>query len=338
MISKALETALQNIGFSVGTDNAFGIYGNYLITIFENGNKKTAFINFLIDDKDDSSLTSFDISEEIKGNLDNYSIIDYELVDDGLLITTAQSVPDFLKLMDFCIELLNSHNVKGSDFCSGCGKEFGKRYPKKISKDNKNYLMCENCAIDIIEDRDKKSKQEKEKIPANRLVSGVIGALIGGIIGFFLFFAVNKWLLPLIPDFNSFILKFGISCLGFITAFLVYYGYKLFCEKPSKNAYFSVSIISILVTAFGHYFGTLIYIANEHSLKLRDFFTYELWKMPFRSTSSAGTLEYSSDFYLYGTIAIILAASGAIIFLLGFYEKNRIIKDEIKIETLKIEK
>lgn len=337
MLSKTLNAAVKNIGLTVTPDNAYGIYGGYMLTILENGNKKTAFFNFILDENEDTSLAAFDISDEIKNNLSTYSIIDYDLKDEGLSVTTDQSIPDFLKMIDFCVELLNNYAVKNGSYCSGCGKEFGKKYPKKITRDNKNYLLCESCTLEIIEEQNKQTEKSEVKIPAKTRFLGVIGSIIGGLIGAFLFFAVSKWIMPLIDGWDSFIFRFILSGLGFATAYFSYLGYKIFCKKASLTAYLSVSIISVIFSLIGHYLGTLLEIAEVHSLRLSDLYYSNLLAMPFRSTALEGFPEYSSNFYIYGALTLILAVSGALIFLLGFYEKDKVVKEEIKIETLKIQ-
>jgi hypothetical protein len=341
MLSKTLDAAVKNVGFTVTPEHAYGIYGGYLVTVYETGNKKTAFINFLLeddpDDNSDASLSAFNISETIKENLDKYAIIDYNLADDGLTVTTVGNAPEFLRMLDFCVELLNeysndSQNVKNCNYCSCCGKTFGKRYPKKLTKNNKNYLYCESCALELLEEHDKQKQQKAEKIPAMKRLLGVVGAIIGGLLGIFLYFAAYKWLYPEINTWDSFILNFVFALLGFATAFLVYIGYTIFCKRASLTAYISVSVIAVLFSVFGQYLGTLVKIlANYNGLKFFNVLDI-LYKMPFSSE------KYSSDFYTGAVMSLLLAGAGVTIFLLGLYEKSKGVKENLKIETIKIEK
>lgn len=343
MLSKNLGAAVQNIGLTLTDNHAYGIYGGYLLTIYESGNKKTAFFNYLLDkskESDDSSLTSFEISEAIKDNLETYSILDYELQDDGLVIVSGQSIPRFLEMIDFCTELLKKYNVKGSEYCCYCGKSFGKKHPKKITKANKNYLLCESCTLEVIEEHNKPIEVEAEvKSSGNKHLLGIIGAIIGGLIGVFLYFAAYKWLLPLTADWESWDLRYVVTVFGFVTALLAYWGYKLFNKKASLTAYISIPIISVLFAAIGQYIGTLVYISTQNSFSIFKFPDFGLLlMMPLRSTATDNTfVEYSSSFYFLFAISIALAIVGAVIFLLGYYEKNRVVKEELTVETLKIQ-
>lgn len=354
MLNKTLDAAVKKIGLTVTEKHAFGIYGGYLLTVYESGNKKTAFFNFMLDDvadeneeeqsEDDSSLVSFEISEALKNNIEKFSVIDYNLQDDGLLITTNQSIQVFLGMIDFCVELLTQNGVKGSSNCSCCGNTFGKRYPKKITIDNKNYLYCESCALEIYEEHNKTDDEEAEQHATKNRFLGVIGALLGGLLGVFIYFAVYKWILPSSEKLGSFDWRYLVTVLGFVTSFLVYLGYKLFRKKASLSAYISITAISVVCTAIGQYIGTLVNIANDYSLNFGNFMTYKnLFLMPLRSTVPADATEefaayiYSSGFYRFAIVGVVLALLGSVIFLLGFYEKNRPVKEELTIETLKIQ-
>lgn len=361
MLSKTLDAAVKKIGLTVTEKHAFGIYGGYLLTVYESGNKKTAFFNFLLDttdeenstdneneeqsnDDDDSTLASYELSDALKKNIDKFSVVDYNLQDDGLLITTNQSIQIFLEMIDFCTELLKENGVKGSNCCSCCGNSFGKRFPKKITLDNKNYLYCENCALEIYEEHTKVEEDTIEEHPRKKCLLGILGAFFGCIISVFLYFAIYKWVLPTSADAEDFDWRYLVVCMGFVTSFLVYTGYKLFRKKATLSAYISVTAFSFLGASIGQYIGTLTDIANNFSLSFNHFLTYpNLLLMPLRSTVPSDLTEdfskyiFSSDFYRFTVIGVALALLGAIIFLLGFYEKNRPVKEEIVIETLKIQ-
>ena len=341
MLSKTLSAALQNIGLTLTDSHAFGIYGGYLLTVYENGNKKTAFFNFLLDENEeneDSSLASFEISEAIKSNLETYSIIDYELQDDGLSVTSGQNIQKFLEMIDFCTELLKEYSVKGSENCCYCGKKFDKKHPKKVTKSNKNYLLCEACTLEVLEEHNKPAEEKSIVTPAKSRFLGIIGAIIGGLLGVLFYYATYQWLLPLTVDLESWDFRYVVTAYGFVTALFVYLGYKLFCKKASLTAYISIPLISIIFTAIGQYIGTIVYISTENSFNLFKFPDFGLLlMMPLRSTAENEAIEYSSSFYFLLAISIALAVVGAIIFLLGFYEKNRIVKEDIKVETLKIQ-
>ncbi len=341
MLSKTLDAALRNIGLTVTPDHAYGIYGGYLITVSESGNKKQAFFNFLLEEEEeseDSSLAAFEISEAVKSNLDTFSVIDYSLHEDGLDITSGSSIPDFLKMIDFCVELLNEHKVKGSDYCSGCGKQFGKRYPKKLTSDNKNYLMCESCTLDVLEERDKPTAETDASSKTS--LSAILGALGGGLIGIALFYVFYRWVIPFANEWGSWDPRYAVTVIGFLVAFLTYTGYRLFFKKASLAAYITVSAVSVMAAVAGQYIGIIVNILNDFSIRLSQIITVypKFLLMPLRSTAVEGYKNYSSDFYIFAAISVLLAVFGAIIFLLGMYEKSKVVIEKPKVETLRINK
>ncbi len=354
MLSKTLNAAVSKMGLTVTENHAFGIYGGYLLTVYEAGNKKTAFFNFILDDdteedenvqerSNESSVAAFEISEAIKKNIDKFSIIDYIFMDDGLLVTTNQSIQVFLELIDFCTELLREHKIKGGDYCSNCGKTFGKRFPKKITLGNRNYLYCESCAFDIYEEHNKPDALKTEAKSGGKSFFGFLGALAGGLLGAFLYFAIYMWVLPGSEALEDFDWRFLVIILGFITSFLVFTGYKIFCKKANTFAFVTVTLLSAILTAVGQYIGTLVNIARNFSLDFDSFFIYKNWfLMPFRNTVPEDSTEYTdlvfnTDFYRFAIIGVALALLGSVIFLLGFYEKSRPVKEEMFLETLKIQ-
>ncbi|PKM62415.1 MAG: hypothetical protein CVU97_05430 [Firmicutes bacterium HGW-Firmicutes-21] len=335
MLSKTFSAAVQNIGLTITPDHAYGIYGGYLLTVYESGSKKTAFFNFLLDENEDNTLAALEISDTIKSNISTYSILNYDLQDDGLSITTSQGVPTFLKIIDFCTELLNEHKVMGSEYCSACGKKFGKRYPKKLTRRNNNYLLCESCTLEVLEEQDKPDEETGGTDAGRDSYKGVIAAVVSGLIGVFLYYACYRWLLPLTVEWETWDFRYVLTALGFATSFLVYIGYTMFNKKACLTSYLSVSVTAVLATIIGQYIGIIVEILNDHPVKFSLIYK-TLLKMPLRSTALEGFKSYSTDFYILAVISAVLAAVGSVIFLLGLYDKSRKVKEEFKIETLKI--
>ena len=64
-------------------NSAYGIYGGYMISLYDQKGRKTVFFNCPFDDPEDDALKSFDVSETIKSKITDYSITDYVIQKHG---------------------------------------------------------------------------------------------------------------------------------------------------------------------------------------------------------------------------------------------------------------
>ncbi len=344
MITKSLLNALDELGFTyfegstAEKSHAYAIYGGYLVSVYESAGKRTAYFNFKFSENEENNLKKYDISESFSANLSEYSVIDYELSEDGLKVVSNGSVPLFLKLMDYCIELLIENEIRGVEYCSKCGNKFGQRKPKKVTLNKENRIMCEHCALETVEEINNINESDLKVNTTGNIGLGILGTALFGLIGAFLYFVLYYWVSPKLGNGGG--AHYIFCIMGTVVALLSYLGYRLFCKKISVSAYVTVSVSSLFFTAIGQYIGTVFEFLALNNFSVSMLSNKHFWLLHLRNTIPADItsnfVNYSADFYKFLAISLMFAAVGAAIFLLSLRDKAIIKKETAIIETLTI--
>lgn len=344
MITKSLSNALDELGFtycegeSSDKSHSYAIYGGYLVSVYESAGKRTAYFNFKFSESEENDLKKYDISESFSGNLEEYSVVDYDLNEDGLRVVSNGSIPVFLRLIDYCIELLIENEIKGVEYCSKCGNKFGQRKPKKITLNKENRIMCDHCALETVEEINNSNVADTKVNSTGNIGLGILGSTIFGLIGAFLYFVLYYWVSPKMGNGGG--AHYIFCIMGTAVALLSYLGYRLFCKKISAAAYITVSVTSLLFTAVGQYIGTVFEFIALNGFSASVLNNKHFWLLHLRNTVpsdvSANFVNYSADFYKFLAISIMFAAVGAAIFLLSLRDKSIVKKETAVIETLTI--
>lgn len=346
MISKNLLSALENIGFqhfeaeTNAKCHAYAIYGGYLVSAYETSGKKTVYFNFKFSDGEENANKRYAFSETFSSSMDEYSVVDYALSEDGLKITAGCSVPDFLKLIDFSVALLIENEIDGASRCSSCGNKFGSRNPKKVTFDCDNHLMCEHCAIEALEESRNASPASASAPSGRSIAAGILGSALFSLIGVGLYFVFYYFISPAIGN-TEFEVRYIFSALGFAVATLAYAGYRLFCKKVSLAVYVTVPVCALLFTSIGQYIGVVFEFLKKGGFAFSNLSNKSFWLVHVRSTVpeevSANFVSFSGDFYVFLTISLLFALVGSAIFLLSLREKTMPKKETVVIETIKID-
>lgn len=352
MVSKALLSAAENLGLTyvekstAERNHMFGIYGGYLISLYDSGNNKTVFVNYHLplNEDEDESVRLLELSEALKNAASGLSVTDYSVEQDGLLCTVNCQLDDFFAMLDRIIDMLSEENVNGVSNCSCCGNKIGKRFPKKLTVGKKNFLLCEHCALDKLESSSSDEKSSADTLP-KKTGLGILGAVCGGLVGILLYFFIYFLISPLFFD-SAFEVRYIFSLLGFATAALVYFGFKFFSKRPCVSAYISISAVTLVSVTIAQYVGTFVEYAKLQGFTLSQAIRLpSMWSIHLRSTLDT-TLTYDQSvldlyhvaplFYKLLCFSLLFALIGSIIFQLGFYEKSKVRKTPIEVETLRI--
>lgn len=352
MVSKTLRSAAEAQGFTyaepstAGKDYLYGVYGGYLVTLSDAGNRKTVFINYLLPlaEDEDESVRLLEISESLKAVITGKSVCDYTVEADGISCTTTDSLDSFLALLDDLISLLNEKGLIGVSQCSCCGNKIGKRLPKKLTRGQKNYLLCEHCALDQLEDSAKQTTSPAETLP-KKTGLGILGGMIGGICGLLIYVVLYYFLSANFAD-SDFEIRYLFSLFGFASAFLVYRGFTLFSKRPCISAHVSISIITLVSVALSQYAGSFVGYAQLQGFSLAQAAKLpSMWLIHLRTTLDSSITYEQSVLSLYRVaplfykllgFSLLFALIGTIIFQLGLFEKGKATAEPAKIETLRI--
>ena len=347
MITKYLLGALENIGFtSVFNDNkvcthCYAIYGDYLISAYEEGNRKIAFFSFRFPESEENDVKRYEISEAFSGIAEDYSVVDYNIEDNGMKIACNGNAVDFIKLLDACIKLLNEYGIRGAGYCSVCGNKFGTRNPKKVTYGCDEQLMCEHCAMEALEEYDKQEAEEDQPEKSKgKTVFGILGSVVFSLIGVFLYFAAYYWIAPALAKSGVNDIRYVLCVLGAAVAVLAFAGYRLFCKKTNAAAYITTAAVPLLFTAIGQYIGSVFgYIANN-GFGISALSKKAFWLIHLRSTvpdDIADQFEnHSASFYRLLALSLVFAAVCIAIALLTLHDKSKTKKEPLRIVTLNI--
>lgn len=347
MITKNLVKSLEEIGFtyvegsSSEKSHAYAIYGGYLISVYENAGKKVAYFNFKFPESDENDLKKYNMSESFSNHIDEFSVIDYTLSEDGLRVVSSGNVPTFLKLLDHCVSLLIENEIRGVGYCSKCGNKFGSRKPKKVSLANENHIMCEHCALDTVEDVNNRAEAKSEDSGKGNSWLGILGSFSFAIIGAAIYFVLYYWVSPSMnaSGFNE--IRYIFCAIGFVVAMLAYFGFRIFCKKATAVAYVTVSISSLLFTAIGQYIGVVFEFVAKNGFDSAVLSNKHFWLVHLRNTIPVDVADlftdYSAIFWKLLVISLTFAAVGAAIFLLTLHDKAAVKPETVDIETITIE-
>lgn len=350
MVSKTLQSAAENLGFTYVVKNTsdknhmYGVYGGYLTSLYDSGNSKTVFINYYLQlDEEDESVRLLELSEALKSAASDLSVSDYSVEQDGLSCTVNCQLDAFLEFLDRIIAMLSEKEISGVSHCSCCGNKLGKRFPKKLLIEKKNYLLCEHCALNQLENHAQDETPSVDKFP-KKTGLGILGAICGGLAGIGLYFLIYYFVSPLFSD-SAFEVRYIFSLLGFATAALVFTGFRFFSKRPCISAYISISTVTLVSVTLAQYIGTFVEYAKLQGFTLAQAAKVPaMWLIHLRSTLDS-SLTYDQSvlelydiaplFYKLLCFSLLFALIGSIIFQLGFYEKGKVRKTPVEVETLR---
>lgn len=346
MITKNLLKALEELGFEYRDNkspdkiHAFAIYGDYLVSVYETAGKRTAYFNFKFSDNEENSIKKYEMSEAFSNELGEYSVFDYSISEDGMRVSSNGSIPTFLKLLDRCVSLLKEHEIKGIEYCSKCGNKFGSRKPKKVTIGKENHLMCEHCAIDIVEEVNNKAVQKAAENNTGKVLKGILGSFAFSLLGVGVYFLLYYFLSPAISQSSFNEVRYIFCICGFIVSLLSYYGYRILCKKVSLTAYITIPINAILFTAIGQYIGIVFEFIAKNGFKPSVLSNKHFWLVHLRNTVPQEVADnfvaYSEIFWKLLAISLMFAAIGVGLFLLTLHDKSNIKPETVEIETVSI--
>lgn len=346
MITKNLTKALEDIGFTYVQGDApdkshvYAIYGGYLISIFEKNGNKVAYFNFKFSDNEENELKLYEMSSELHPLLEEYSITDYTLSEDGMRVYSNGNIPTFLKLIDTTVSLLIKNEIRGTDFCSECGNKFGNRKPKKVNIGTENHIMCEHCAIDTIENANAEAEEKKNNASNESPLFGILLSVAGGIIGALIYIVLYNWISPAMAKMELNEVRYIFCIAGFAVAALSYYGFIIGSKHSGLSAYLTVAINSIVFTSIGQYLGVVFEFVKKNNFEISHLSNKHFWLIHLRNTIPADVadlfVDNSAIFWKLLVISLMFAIVGAAIFLLSLHDKASPKTEKITVETITI--
>lgn len=346
MITKNLIKSLEEIGFTYSEgsaaeyNHAYAIYGGYMVSVYEQGNQKIAYINFRFPESEENDLKKYDMSESFSANLEEFSVIDYSIEEDGMRVSSTGNTPIFLKLLDKCISLLIEHEIRGIEYCSNCGNKFGSRNPKNVTAGCEKHIMCDHCALEALEEFNSRKEEAKTEDKSSKTGLAILCSVLLSLVGVAIYFALYYWLSPAMSKSGLNEVRYIFCVAGFITSVCAYFGYRIFSSKASVVTYIVVILNSLLFTGIGQYIGIVFEFVAKNGLALSVLSNKHFWLIHLRNTIPADLADlftdYSAIFWKLLIISLMFAAVGAAIFLLSLHDKKNKKTETVVIETISI--
>ena len=312
MISKALQTYAEDLGFKTDNNCIYGVYKNYMITISEKGVRRNIFVNYYLMDSENDALKKFRLSERIKNDINDYEIKEFDIDDNGLSIVFLDTISKLAEYLEKLIDNLIEEEIQGVDTCSECGKTNSEESFRTISFNQNRYTLCDACTINLMQNSNSLSEQQKEVDTSGSLGLGILGSVIALILGSAL------W---------NYLASLGIVTMwmGFALALLVYLGYTLLKGKKGISQTATIVTTSIIGVLFNTYTSEII-----KALKLAEV-TFEKFMLVPMSYIEVAMQGETFDYFTTVVIALLCAALAIIIFA------TDLLKDKPKANVIKVD-
>ncbi len=354
MISKVLRTTAEGIGFTYmeaaksGKDSLYGVYGGYLVTLYDAGSSQSFYISYFLRDGDGEEADSvrlLELSESLKHAAEDVRLTECDVQPDGLFCKVSAEIDRFVAFLDRTVALLQEQGADGVTHCSRCGNRIGKRPPKKLFAERRNHLLCEHCALELLEESTKATDVD---LPPKHTGKGLLGAVGGGLLAVVAYLLLYTFLAPLFAE-SSFEVRYVLCLLGFFAAWAVYAGFRLFSKRPCASAYAIVGVVTALSVAAGQYLGSFVGYAKIQGFSISEAVRLpSMWLIHLRSAVDKATVTYdqslldlydapSSLFWRLLVFSLLFAAIGATMFLFRLRENGYPHEEPPEIETLRIQ-
>lgn len=263
MVGSGIKKYAKQNGLTVKNGVAYGIYRGYMLTLQEGSGWKSA---------DFAICTTDELNGVLQGQLGQMltdeTRKEYRIMELGLsktrLVVKFFDNPGTMGKMEAFIDVicnkLSACEVPGQNYCAHCGQPIDSALSAQdILIGGAVCQMHEACASAA--ERDVVAAREEAKSQGN-MVTGIIGAVLGGIIGAipWAFAVYNGWF---------------VGIFGLLIAFAAKKGYELLKGKESKAkavVIILVAIFSVVVAELGGWVFSLIMEGGTLMESLEYFF------------------------------------------------------------------
>ncbi len=337
MLSKSTELFAKSIGLKIAENSAFGIYGDYFISVYEAKTKKTLKIACYIGNNEEYADDYLNINDGLRAIIGKYSITDYNVKENGVTVVTSAPIASLREMTDCIVALLDENEIPNSHNCSDCGAEFiasEKRRIVTVVKGNteEKRLLCEKCALTAAEEAETSPVSENPDNKPNYIKGMLLSVLAG--IGASAVYVLLFFLLGV--NGRADIIRFFACLAGFLIGGMVFFVYKTASGGVDSKGMIAVCGITTVLLLVSHFFGCVLGLAKhlngEFSISYTTFSNKFANYMSMQFSDSA-----SLRFLIIGLIIGLCAAFIAIVILYSSAFKKEDAKRRVKvtIQTVK---
>lgn len=321
MLTKPLIAFANCYNFNVLDDYAYGKIGKYLVSVTSDGYKKVAFIAFFAfeEEEEGEQLLKYKLSEEIK-NAGLPAFKDYEVLEDGLLITTGEELKSFDEAVIKACEIAEKLGFKGSESCTYCGADMTRGEEYVCLDGHKSLLLCRDCAEDFLNEYGKKEKAEKSKGKKR----GAVAAALAALAGLLIFACLYVFALPYdgISGSDGEVIvrtiQFNMPFAAVLTV-LTFLAYRVFTGRKGPERLIPCGVSSLLATVLLSYFASAVQYAKMFAISFANSLKVlgNILKAPFADP------YFRTDFLRYLLYSVLACVVVCLVYSIVFDEKKK---------------
>ena len=243
-MNKKLAAALQQYGFTVTGNTAYGIVKGYEISVYAPNPMEQSLYDFHVSiyaskDKKDTIVAELSrLGLKLAAESTLYGIrFNYSTLQTGTLL---KNMPVLFERLP---ELLKQYEVPGVECCPCCGKPLDGAEKQRCTINRFSVTMHSDCVSSINQQIEEENRAFANA--PNNYIQGICGALLGGIVGAACTIALY---------YIGFISSISAIVAVLLGAFL----YRKFGGKPNVMMIVIVSVVSLVCIGIGFFLTYLI--------------------------------------------------------------------------------
>lgn len=322
MLSKSLNAFANAYNFAVSENFAYGKIGKYMVSVCDDGGRKTAFITFYVPEaegEESETMQRYKLAEDIKA-LSLPALKDFELCDGGLIIRTGEHLKNFDEAVLAVCGILDDAGFAGAEICSHCGIGIDGEN-SYVGVDKKHIsLLCGDCAKELLESQSYAAIERTYKSKKR----GTVAALIADIVFCALFVLLFVFAIPhygVKDDKGETLVKalFFTIPLSAAMAFVSFMAYRLFTGRKGAERLLPCTGFSAIFSVLLTYFASAAEYAKMCGLSFaRTFETAGTsLKAPF---TDPFVRDDFLEYLLYAILAVVVVA---LIYSIALEDKSK---------------
>ncbi len=322
MLSNPIEAYAKAYNFNILTDCAYGFVNSFLVSVFNDGYKKSAFVNFFTPESEEGDLkTKMALTEGINA-LQLKALEEVEVSINGIFFSTDVEIAEFDEAIISLCDYLLEFGMQPIPVCSECGYTVSENDSAYISVfNNRAMYICDECAEEA-----KVNINAVEPVLQRSKTLGIVGAVLGSVVSFAAVLLLYAFVIPY--GGISFGNEVGDSIDALIFALpatavlsvLTFLGYRIFTRRKGTERLLPCFIISTVFTLLSVYSASAIIYANSFGVNFSSAVNYNVMGIILGSPFTDPF--YRADLLTYGLFSLAITIVVTLIYSIVFDNKK----------------
>lgn len=309
MVGKKLKAFAKEMALAFDDQKVYGVYDDYLLSIAENDNVRTLYVDIACDESLLPQMT--EVRDFLSDGIDQYSIQSFDIKPTGIRVDTAIKGVSFESFIDLFYNLLTQlkdNGVPGYTVCSSCGEPISGE-PKIVAIGNYVHSCDADCAGQLVSSYRRTKKENpaafvprENKEPAHA-GAGLIGAIFGSLFGAVLWVAAHHYGLG----------AYAVAA-GLLVGLLAHAGFRLFGGRRSGARFAICTIVPSLFVILAEFASFCVVVGANWTKEGVVYRFFDLLGSVFQSIITKGDVQ--AVFLRESLMGIALVVLVAVLFTL----------------------